>query len=768
MRTAFSIFLIVCLATLRLQAQYYTNENMVWIFGHNSRIDFSTGTPVPSSCTFHSPESCASVSDADGHLLFYTEGRKVYDKTYTLMPGGASIVSVDCNSATQGSLIVRSISNPDRYYIFSVEGLEPYLGTGDTTGPKLYYSLIDMTLNGGLGDVVTGSAGILLNSRMGEKILAVPGDNCDMWILTHALDTGKLYAYNLNSTGLNTTPVVSYTGTMHGSIAYGFGVMKISPDRKKLVVQNTRTEWVATGSIYAQDGCELYDFDPASGIVSGCQRINTGQSEYGAEFSPDNTRLYTSSTDDSIGAGLVEISQYDITAGSTAAIIASRYLVASGSYWGSDLRLGPDGKIYFAAFSGMVTLNCITNPNSAGAACNYVPNMISLLPGTYIEGGLPNVYQAPFPRDSSVTYKDTIVCMATAGSITLTASVAGTHSWYDGATSASHVITAPGTYWVRTTSGCTYHADSFVVTAPLTDTLRRYTDTAACITTGTNMQITAPGGDSYLWYDGSTAASHTITATGSYTVQVTNGCDVLIATINARITNQAIRDTSTLVVACFPGHIALHAPAGYLAYAWHDGSTGATTAIDSPGTYWVVATDTCALVRDTFHVYPRTLTVSLGPDTAVCTPYLLDATVAGSTYAWQDGSGESTYLADHTGTYAVTVSQRGCTATSSVHVTTGHCSCWCVVPDAFSPNNDGLNDLCKPTIQPECTITDYVFSVYNRWGNLVFKSQKPREGWDGTFNGVPQDPDVFMYLLHYNTGAEKIPVQKKGDITLVK
>jgi gliding motility-associated-like protein len=85
------------------------------------------------------------------------------------------------------------------------------------------------------------------------------------------------------------------------------------------------------------------------------------------------------------------------------------------------------------------------------------------------------------------------------------------------------------------------------------------------------------------------------------------------------------------------------------------------------------------------------------------------------------------------------------------------------VPDAFSPNNDGNND----KLFVRGSIKDFTFSVYNRWGELVFKTQNQSTGWDGLFRGKELDAGIFVYYL---TGVDTAgnTINKKGNITLVK
>ncbi len=106
----------------------------------------------------------------------------------------------------------------------------------------------------------------------------------------------------------------------------------------------------------------------------------------------------------------------------------------------------------------------------------------------------------------------------------------------------------------------------------------------------------------------------------------------------------------------------------------------------------------------------------------------------------------------------------GCTNFDSLAITTVHC-CTILVPNAFSPNNDGLNDAFG--LISEAAEEINVFAIYNRWGERVFVSYKVSEKWDGTYKGLPADGGVYHYYLKYTCSNGEVFV-KKGDLTLLR
>ncbi|MHC1774932.1 MAG: PKD domain-containing protein [Lentimicrobium sp.] len=90
------------------------------------------------------------------------------------------------------------------------------------------------------------------------------------------------------------------------------------------------------------------------------------------------------------------------------------------------------------------------------------------------------------------------------------------------------------------------------------------------------------------------------------------------------------------------------------------------------------------------------------------------------------------------------------------------------MPDAFTPDNNGLNDVFKPVTQRN-TLEPYLLHVYNRWGQLIFSSTDPGRGWDGSYNGKPCSTGVYSYMLQYREGVEGSTrtITQKGSVKLL-
>lgn len=87
------------------------------------------------------------------------------------------------------------------------------------------------------------------------------------------------------------------------------------------------------------------------------------------------------------------------------------------------------------------------------------------------------------------------------------------------------------------------------------------------------------------------------------------------------------------------------------------------------------------------------------------------------------------------------------------------------IPNAFTPNGDGINDFFKPVIFGN--VINYEFNVYSRWGHLVFQSTDITKGWDGSLNGFNQNSGIFAWNCIFQVEGQK-QEDKKGLVVLIR
>lgn len=231
--------------------------------------------------------------------------------------------------------------------------------------------------------------------------------------------------------------------------------------------------------------------------------------------------------------------------------------------------------------------------------------------------------------------------------------------------------------------------------------------------------------------------------------------------------------------------ILLHAPPAInvKAYQWYKDSIAIAGAADSvyqvaansnaSGNYQVriVFSNTC-LLSDPFNVDLSLFNnFSLGKDAMLCygQSLTLKPNIKNVHYLWQDGSTRDSFLVQQPGTYTLKLTnQYGCTVTKSVKADFQQCSeCKLYVPNAFTPNGDGTNDVFKAkTICVQ--IDNFRLKIYNRWGQLIFKSADISKGWDGMYKGELQQTGTYVYFISYKKYGVNGLQQQKGLVTLLK
>ena len=647
MRKLFILFVLFAFAVNEISAQYNTPQNYNWAFGTRAGVSFNTGSPVNTSSNLDQYEGSASVSSPTGALLFYTDGTNIWNNTGAIMPGSAGgLIAYSTWSTTQAALIVPVLSNPNQYYVFSIEEAEDYI-SGDVGAMRMYYCIVDMTLAGGLGDVVPGTLGTFFASPVGEKQIIVPGNNCDLWLINHGRGNKNFYAYDITTTGISTTPVVSTLGNMTGGFSYGIGVMKASPNRLHLVTQSWNDPGITGISGAWLNGTELYDFDPNTGMVSNCRLLDSLKEQYGAEFSPDNTKLYT--MEDDPAATVTRICQYDITGATAAAIRATKYTVASDpSEPYTDLKLARNNKIYMGSLNTLPAsyLSVINNPNVAGAGCGYAANVVTLstVGYRYAQEGMPNTFQNVV-HDTTYEEHDTTVCEIATTGLILHAPAGTSYYWNDGTTTATHAVSLPGTYWVNVTTGCSVISDTIKIHLGGTAILGTL---VICPGATTTLSSTTAGGT----WSSTTISVATIgsltgivngLATGTTTISYTtpgsgglSGC-----TSTAVVTVEPLSPITGTPVVCLGGTTALTDVGG--GGTWSSGNPAVATVVSTTGVVTGVSAGTATITYLTPYCYTTiVVTVSTtSPITgtlSVCqgsTSTLSDATSGGT---WTSGS----------------------------------------------------------------------------------------------------------------------------------
>lgn len=653
-------------------------QDNVWCMGNYGGVNFNTSPPATFLSKINSLENTASVSDRHtGTLLFYTDGYRLWDASHNVMQNGTGL-GVDSNqqSTVQGAAIVPFIHDESKYYVFVLSTLTRENG-------QLFYSVVDMTLNNGLGGVVPGIKKIQIGVNFAEGMTVLQG--CEMaWVVTQNIITGDFYAYKVSKDGVNHQPVIS-SATYPTSLSHAVCI-KASPDYRT----------IATASAYFSDSTNftylaLHDFNAATGkIINGRMADTTiAFNYYNCEFSPNGKYIYSSRGD--------SIFQHDITLPTKDAITASKMAVGysvSGPVHAMQLR--SDGNIYTARY-GSNDLGMITNCDARPPYCTYKDRAVRIGGGANYT--LPAWVTMPKMFTAGInTTTDDAICN---GRALVLKHNKHNITWQDGSLDEHYTVTQPGVYWVHGhDEDCKINTDTFVVEEV---NMKAFINNDTTICPGDTIVLqsnTQPQGTTYLWSNGNHGDNITVTDTGTYGLTITyKGC--------------TDADETTVGYYLLPG-------------------------------------------------------IHLGNDTTVCNdvkiilPQSAVTTETGN-YLWQDGSTGNTLDVTKPGKYFVTISSKCATVSDSITVLQRNCSLY--FPGAFTPNGDGKNDIAR-MLGDVGSLMDYSLSIYNRWGERVYTTNDPAQGWNGMQGASLADIGIYFYQIQYKYKGENELM--KGDILLLR
>jgi WD40 repeat protein len=379
------------------------NEDYIWMFGHDSNLfiegqetyyfDFNKGSS-PDSLRGLSPlwisGNNASICDAEGHLLFYTNGCHVADRNHNIMPNGSGINEGGnfleffrrdtCSNypGRQDVLILNDPGNEEGYYLLHKR---TEFELGELFLDKLLYSYIDMNMNSRNGDVTEKNVSIIDTIQiLAGYLTAIRHTNQEDWWILQPDERGNFLIFTLDRFGLNLESIQQSDIQFHSN-ASAAGTAKFSPDGTKYVYFNT------------DDNVLLYDFDRSTGLLSNMRELDVRPGGALAvftsvEFSPSSRFLYLAATDelyqidtweDNLENGLVLIDTWN---GVQDPFNTTFVLMASA----------PDCKIYMCSGSSTNTYHVINKPNEKGVACDFVQQGIRL-PFVSATATMPN-----FPR----------------------------------------------------------------------------------------------------------------------------------------------------------------------------------------------------------------------------------------------------------------------------------------------------------------------------------------------------------------------------------
>ena len=528
-----------------------------WVFGYGCALSFATGVPVPVSGRLNvSGEPGAQMSDGAGNLLFYSDGLKVYTAGNAIMPNSNGLLAG--YSSHNGVIAVPRPGSVSQYFLFTVRQWED----GPTANP-VNYSVVDMTLNAGQGDIPSGQKNILVvlpgsPTTMVEGVALIPHCNgTDWWLILNGDGTasGKIFVTLVTSAGPTTTTVYNIGMTMAGVPA---GAITPTPDGTRIAMANLSSKQIAADN-----------FDRATGVPTTVLAPMAVNAWADVALSPDGKLIYYSFDDGTtIGVRQMEIATLQVRD----VLLNQR----------CGIKPGPDNKIYLGS-GGAPAIHCINYPNSFNTlnlnecGLNVASVPMPLTATDAIFGALPNMVLqcngATMPAQFTYTVTNCTTVQFHA------VNCAGPYNWNFGdagtgsGQNITHLYSSPGVYTVT----CTITgASPAVATQTLTLQLSPVSIAGSNTACGnpSNYSAVGPANYNYSW---SVVGGPPAIATGN-NIDVTWGAGGGTVTLVA--TDPATGCSVTLVKNVGPCPSCTPAPSNMVAW-WPLDEPSGTTAIET-------------------------------------------------------------------------------------------------------------------------------------------------------------------------------------------
>lgn len=741
-------------------------EHNIWYFGGRAGLDFNQNPPIAlGGGRTLTNEGTASIADANGNLLFYTDGVSVWNKNHQVMQNGHGLHGH--YSSTQSALIIPKPGSSTIYYIFTT--------TAEGGSEGLCYSVIDMESAAGLGSVIEKNT--LLQTPTCEKLAATWHINgSDIWVMSHEYGNDVFTAYLVTSEGIVTTPVTSSTGVI--TDADGAGHIKFSPNGERLAMTSRGK------------ATQLFDFNPANGIVQN--PVSLTQDNYGVEFSASGTFLYVSSNN----IQDINLYQYDLQAAdimSTATELLSVNNLGTGI---GALQRGPDNKIYVARRQS-TALSVINFPDVQGISCGFTENSVNLLIGSLAscQLGLPNNSLSPAYK---VIINRQLSCVGQESNfwVTVTQGTPDTVFWEfgDGSTSAeltpSYAYPSSGNYTVKLTvtwQGITRVVEAVVAVInpvsinqppPMISCEEEVGTALFDLSLHTSTVLGSLDPEEYI-ITYHTALQHAEDGSNSLPTNYLNlsnpqiiyirveandsGC-FAITSFELIVEPKPIISMPASYTICQGENLILSAPEGFNSYLWSTGETSQTIMIHQAGSYTITVSQDNLLCENS-----KIITIYESEPPVISQITINDWTIDQNTITvTAAGIGIYEYSLDGqhyqespvftgllNGIYTLYVRDKnGCGIVFKEIILF-------MYPKFFTPNGDGVNDIWA--INHSRNEPEMIVFIFDRYGKLItsFKGDSP--GWDGTYNGNNLPSTDYWFYIERKDGR-----QFKGHFSLIR
>jgi|GEM_PF-6576005 len=364
---------------------------------------------------------------------------------------------------------------------------------------------------------------------------------------------------------------------------------------------------------------------------------------------------------------------------------------------------------------------------------------------------------------------DTVLCSQTSFVIDPKLSVNGArYKWQDNSTNPTLNVSSTGEYWVEVTLGSCLIRDTIQVTFSELSNLTLGDDRIECEGESVFFDVAFPGA-TYLWQDNARTPNYTVTESGLYWVNVSASSCSIADSVYITFSPTPVVDFGKDTLMCSSDTLILDATFSNAQYRWHDGSRLPQYVVVNSGTYSVESHVGRCEASDTINVtFIKAPNLNFGEDKVLCygEDHIINLNPKYTNYLWQDGSEKSRFIIEDPGTYSVFASNVCGFDTDTISIDYRNCACDIFMPNAFSPNGDGHNDMFGTTY--ECAYQEYSFQIFNRWGELLFETHDQYQKWDGRYHGKVSPPGNYIYSIRYSLKGDGLYENLNGSFLLLK
>lgn len=363
--------------------------------------------------------------------------------------------------------------------------------------------------------------------------------------------------------------------------------------------------------------------------------------------------------------------------------------------------------------------------------------------------------------------------------VTIQSGITGvTYTWQDGSTNPFFQVTDDALLTLHIANACGVDDDTIEVHFIAPPDPELGSDTVLCDDEILTLISNADPETTTIWQDGSQVSTFVVTAAGVYSLQHVNVCgDRTDSIVVDFLATPMPFSLGPDVVLCPGESVILLSPLTTDQLRWQDGSDSIMITAVNDQLYSLTIFNVCGSTYDELDVdIDSDIPVVPFDDLLICPGDILTLDASqpfDAQYVWSTGALNPSIDVQQPGEYSVTVATPCFVVSNGASIVpaddckddTGY-----YIPNVFSPNGDQVNDVFTVEFSADTEVISVNGDIFDRWGNLIFSSQEHPFSWDGTLNGKPMNPGVYVYLitLEYSNGVNVVTKNVTGDVTLMR